>query len=202
MKKIIVSLFASIALVTLLTTNVWALSFQVDFTATNFSIIGGSTPGPYSLVSGSFGFEAASINSHIDSLTSVDLTIGGFSYDLDDIDTTTLGSSVIVGGIGSGLNSINWTTDDFWFLWDINTLAPTKFAYTAASGFDGAWGSTQFDSFSITAASFPEPSFDSFSITAAAPVPEPSTILLLGGGLAGLAFYSRRRKKNKHTKSP
>ncbi|MEN8687811.1 MAG: PEP-CTERM sorting domain-containing protein [Desulfuromonadales bacterium] len=26
-------------------------------------------------------------------------------------------------------------------------------------------------------------------------MPEPSTFLLLGGGLAGLAFYARRRRK-------
>lgn len=36
---------------------------------------------------------------------------------------------------------------------------------------------------------------DDFTYNESAPVPEPSTLLLLGSGLLGLAWYSRKRKK-------
>lgn len=36
---------------------------------------------------------------------------------------------------------------------------------------------------------------DGWTTSAAVPIPEPSTMLLLSGGLAGIAFFARRRKK-------
>ena len=77
------------------------------------------------------------------------------------------------------------------------TILPTAFGDDALSNFNGTagtWGSnstllhygaTQSNGGTATWG------VDDFS---AAPVPEPSTFLLLGGGLAGLAFYRRKRK--------
>lgn len=48
-----------------------------------------------------------------------------------------------------------------------------------------------FDTFKMTSTQF---AFEADNI-AIAPIPEPSTMLLLGGGLAGLAWISRKRKK-------
>jgi len=60
-------------------------------------------------------------------------------------------------------------------------------------GFDAYFGFT-----GSTGASFSRQLIDNFDLTinqSSEPVPEPSTLLLLGGGLAGLAWCRRKRKK-------
>lgn len=50
-----------------------------------------------------------------------------------------------------------------------------------------------FDAFRMTSTSY---AFEADNIAVGtAPVPEPSTLLLLGSGLAGLGFYARKRRK-------
>ena len=75
---------------------------------------------------------------------------------------------------------------------DTTLVAQLSNVGTVIEAFDlssyGNIGKLYFSSLSDPAGS----SIDNLSFT---PVPEPSTFLLLGGGLAGLAFVVRRRKK-------
>lgn len=57
-------------------------------------------------------------------------------------------------------------------------------------GNDSIWGLRLGGSYLLAAATATGAPVDPIQ-----PIPEPSTFLLLGGGLAGLAFYARRRKK-------
>lgn len=180
MKTLITRALATVLFFALLTTNVWAYSFGVDFSSSNFNLLGGSGPVPYSPISGSFVYEAASITSSIDSLSSIDLTIGGHVYTLSEVGSEPLHGFTLVGGLDDGLTTIAHDNDDFWLFWDTDTLVPLNFTYTASNPGTGSWATYE---------------FDRFSITPVTPVPEPSTFLLLGGGLAGLAFYARRRRE-------
>lgn len=184
MKKIISVLLVGVAICFLFSVDASAYSFQLDFTATNFSsYIGDTTPSPETSISGSFGFEAASINSPIDALTSVDLMIAGFNYTLADITFKSPFGLVesIIGGIGGfpgdEANTVFWGSNDFWLQYDFTTLTPVDFLYSVDSVSTTGWRSEEFSRFDVS------------------PVPEPSTFLLLGGGLAGLAFVVRRRRK-------
>jgi hypothetical protein len=68
-------------------------------------------------------------------------------------------------------------TDDFVLDWNMTTLTPFVFLYTVASS-DDSWGTLQFDSFSVTAAS----------------VPIPAAFYLFGSGLLGLVGMARCKK--------
>ena len=159
-----------------------ATQIQVDFTVQNFT--------PYYLnvaptdpVTGKIIYEAASTTGVISSLISIDLIIGAHTYSISEIGyISPWGSSPerqLIGGNLNDVDSITSLTDDFYFIWYSETLSPITFHYTSSS-INDIWNSEEFSSFSVSALS---------------PVPEPTSMLLLGLGLVGLAGARRKFKK-------
>lgn len=157
-----------------------AIPISLEFTATAFGpgSIGGSAA-PESTVSGSFLYEAPSVTADIESLTSIDLTINSYSYQLSDVYFATTGSSLTFQcfatlperGCGIGPNGRNFT-----LRWNQNTLVPTLFSYSTANTGD-VWSSNTFSEFNIDVAA----------------VPVPPALILFGSGLLGLLGITRRR---------
>lgn len=130
---------------------------------------------------------------------SFDINAGGFGYETGWSITQLTGGSWSAGNVGS---MASYTT--YSFNWDLTpgdyTLYMTD---TFGDGLDGAGGFVRLE---VDNSVLLEQSGNVFGYTyrldfevpasGSAPVPEPSTFLLLGGGLIGFACYRRKLKKS------
>jgi hypothetical protein len=149
-----------------------AIPFTVAFTATDFVSLVGSSPAPDDAVSGAMIYDAASINSPIDSLTAISLTISGHTYTLAEVGFLDLGLGFEeIGGLIDGVNGSGNSETDFSIIWDTSSLMPLLFLY-ATSDSSGIWDTSTFTQFSVTPSA----------------VPEPNTLALLALGFLGNAW--------------
>jgi PEP-CTERM motif len=172
MKKLINlrTIFLLIA-ASLTTTNSFAETFTLNFSASNFtSAYYGTTP-PQNLLTGAITFDASSLGAEISAIRTVQFSVDGHVYHPTDISGYSMGGGgYFFGGVLNGANSIAWGTNDF-YLVAFNGLQ--NLIYSSTSQFDG-W-STANVSFNY----------------ATSPVPEPSSVAMM---LIGLAALSRLRK--------
>lgn len=164
---------AAVALVFLASASVQAVPVTLSFTVAGFG------PGaPADPISGSFTYDAASINSTIDAIQAVSLTIEGHAFTLGevgfqspfggDIDIIfgSLNGSTVVGG-----------TNDFWL----------RFNRVTGAGFDFLYSSP-----SNSSQNFQTAAFRSLDRTIGTSVPEPSTWALAALSLLAAALGRRR----------
>jgi hypothetical protein len=153
----------------------YAVPIQVDFTVNDFLY-----DAPVSKITGKIVYEALSITSPILSLSSIDLTIDGHAYLVSEVGFSST-SLQTIGGTLSGVDGLTFGADDFMISWYRFALVPYRGFYYTTEGRDSMWYSE---------------SFSPFSVTKESPVPEPTTILLLGLSLIGLGVFLYGKRKS------
>lgn len=165
-----------------------AIPVTVSFTASGFTSEGGGLPAPTDPVVGSIVYDAASITSNINSLTSANLTIAGHTYTVGELSfANSSPPSSPFAAIGTPNGGVCCAAtngaDTFFVEWIQASLVPLVFIYATASVPGDIWTSSNFTQFSITAAAVPEPS---------------SLCLLLGSAIVlgiALGWKSRQNKE-------
>ena len=165
------SVFFAISLSAVALTPAFAIPVTLSFTVSGFTPAGPTDP-----VTGSFVYDAPSVTSAPNSLTSVDLTIDGHTYALDEVGF----DSTAFGGVINTVDVVVPNTNDFFLVWNPSSSTPNAFDY-AVPGISGH--------------SFISTTFTRFSVTTATPAPEASTWAMMLIGYAGLGYAGYRRTR-------
>lgn len=149
-----------------------AVPIKLSFSATGVADSNGN-PAPTDPATGVFVYEAASLGSTIDSLTSVSLTLDGVKYGVGDISFKSPfgGHADVIYGTLNGVGT-NALTNDFWLVFHRVAGIGLDFSYTSASR-PGTWFSQQFSSFSLSQ------------------IPAPGTLALISLGAIGFGVRKR-----------
>jgi len=161
---------AAAAAVFLPAASAGAVAFKFEFSASGFP-----AGAPEDPLSGTIFYEAPASTGLITSVTSMSLTIAGFSYDVSDVTSMPVGSlNAVFGNANDG--AVLAGTNDVGVGWSPTTGELTNLTYATAG----------------TASTFQFTTVDSSSVEI---VPEPGTLPLAALGLAWIAAGRARRSR-------
>ena len=129
-----------------------AVEIELSFAVEGFTRSDGTGVAPTDPVIGTVIYEAAGLASPIQSLVSVSLTIGGFSYAIDDLGFATITDDPNIDSIGALINGTTRVAgslnNDFFMGFDRVADLGLVLFYTTASGSRGdSWRSNNFTTF-------------------------------------------------------